>query len=158
MTSLGEHFFINGASHLWGAKALLEFSQDYANEHDDITDKDHFVFNGRYSQSLNLLLAFAAELLLKAVLAECGALEDELKKLGHDLDALLDAVGQTEIEIVDADFRRVINLHSDPHKLFEFRYGKERQLDIPSPEPAIALLEQFAFEIQEHFGFVKPNS
>lgn len=102
--------------------------------------------SGPLSAPIFLLIGFNLELMLKAFHAHNGATDDDLKDLGHDLDASLkkakDAGWKSATEV-----ESLISMMSPLHKSHTFRYLKLADVEVPDVDKACAILDAWGDEM-----------
>jgi hypothetical protein len=147
---LADNLWTKGKGHLFGVLAIEEVSRAYANEH-DIEDVERFIFSGRYSASLHLLLGFAAELLTKAAYILHGGNPAFIRKpaIRHDLIALLDAAEEKGFSAPDGHTRAIFKYLREPHQNHQFRYGEQEEVPMPDLVHTIPALQVMSNELQD---------
>lgn len=83
------------------------------------------VQNRQFMSTIHFLMGFSVDLYLKAALAQAGVNEHE--RYGHDLQVLFDkAENMMLLKFpVIGDFRKLVEILSNDHKKFSFRYLKK---------------------------------
>ena len=147
--SAADNLWTKGKGHLFGVLAIEEVSRAYANEH-KIEDVEGFIFSGRYSASLHLLLGFAAELLTKAAYILHGGDPAFVRKpgIGHDLIALLDAAEEKGFVAPDLHTRAIFKYLRKPHLNHQFRYGDQDEVPMLDLIHTIPALQVMSDELQ----------
>jgi hypothetical protein len=146
---IADVLWTKGAGHLIGATALVDVSREFAKSN-NIDDADQFVFNGRYSASVHLLIGFAAELLLKSAFVLSGGDPDRLRQrdLGHNLKAILDAAEFHGFQANISKIHAVIENLTEPHLQHQFRYEGARYVYMPELHDTITVLEMLAYGLR----------
>jgi len=115
-------------------KGLMRYAWDYLRVYDFIliakkTIKDTELIAPRY-----FLLCHAIELGIKAFLKYKGASHDDLKKIGHDLEHLLDEIREKHNIVVDKDSYIRIMMVNAYYKEKNFEYSLMGYKELPSLE------------------------
>jgi hypothetical protein len=147
---LADNLWTKGKGHLFGVLAIEQVSRAYAVEH-DIEDVERFIFSGRYSASLHLLLGFAAELLTKTAYILHGGEPALIRKpaIRHDLIALLDAAEERAFTAPDPHTRAILAYLREPHRNHQFRYGEEDEVPMPDLVHTIPALQVMSNQLQD---------
>jgi hypothetical protein len=148
---LAEDLWVRGAGHLLGAQGLVSYAKDEAAQC-SAEDPDRYVFNGKYSASIHLLVGYAFELLLKAAYLIHGGAPKKLQGgIGHDLVAALDAAEAAGFQSTVANLRWIVENLREPHHTHQFRYGGLADFEMPLLQHSIPALEALVFELGAPF-------
>jgi hypothetical protein len=144
------NLWTKGKGHLFGAIAIEQASRAYAVEH-GIGDAYQFVFSGQFSASLHMLVAFAAEILLKSAFILHGGDPADVRKpdIRHDLIKLLDAAEGRGFEAPDAQTRAILEYLREPHLKHQFRYGDMPEVPMPGLVHTIPALQLLSNKLQD---------
>ena len=147
---LAHNLWSKGKGHLWGAIEIEKASRSYA-EANEIPDIEQFIFSGKFSVSLHLLLGFASELLTKSAFIVSGGDPDFVRKHenGHDLIRLLDAAEERGFSAPDPHTREVFQHLREPHLNHQFRYGEQAEVAMPDLIHTIPALQLLCDEVQD---------
>ena len=147
---LADNLWTKGKGHLFGALAIEDVSRAYAEKH-DLEDVERFIFSGRYSASLHLLLGFAAELLTKTAYILHGGEPAliEKSKIRHDLIGLLDVAEDKGFTAPDPHTRAIFTYLREPHRNHQFRYGQVDLVPMPDLIHTIPALQAMSNELQD---------
>jgi hypothetical protein len=143
--------FETGRSHALAADLLYRSALIEGDGRADVTDPEHFAFNGTYSLSIYYLLGLGLELMLKAAIVAWGGPSDEksLRALGHDLTGALDAAEATGFVSQAPHLRDILSVMQEPFKQHWFRYGRPDNFTLPGDfAQVVALLEVLDAELR----------
>jgi hypothetical protein len=117
---------------------------------EDHPDPDRFVFNGTYSLSIHFLMALGLEMYLKAAYVYHSGAEStkQLKKIGHDLVAALDATEQHGFHSIAPNLRQIVEILREPLLGEYFRYNIPTQMPLPSVAEVIGTIQVLDDELE----------
>lgn len=138
-TSYIESLWSRAAAHFMSAREMISFVEAIAIS-EEASDVPNFVFNGRYSPSIHLLIAQSLELFLKtAFLCHGGGVVD-LKKIGHDLSAALEMAERAGYVSNCAKLKWTVQKMRETHFEHHFRYGDKAKVTLPEFTDSIEVL------------------
>lgn len=104
----------------------------------------------KYASAFYLLLCFALELSFKATCLDCGASDEEIRKLGHDLhSAYLLAMQKGRLPPYMTPLGQLVLLLNDYHRTHIFRYTPDiPEIIVPPPGWCMGI-------VREHIESIK---
>jgi hypothetical protein len=144
---LADGHWTMGKSHLLALGAVIDTARAEAEKAGEI-DPEHTVFSGPYSASIHLLAGYALELLLKSACYLHGG-EGGVRKLGHDLTAVLDEAEKLGFVSSAEQLRAVVGYLRAPHLNHQFRYGGADEVAMPDLDATLEVLYCVCHELQD---------
>ena len=147
---LADDHWTKGASHALSVGALIDRARMEALEA-QVEDISQYVFNGRYSAAIHLLVGFSLELLLKSACLLYDGDPNRLRSraLRHDLVGLLDEAESLGFRPGVVDLRGIAANLREPHLKHQFRYGGAEHAIMPNLEASLQALYGLCDQLKE---------